>query len=217
MREIISAATGRTVRDILRDEILAPLNFRWTNYGVAPEDVPLVAPSHVTGKPLPVPIAKAFKLAVGGTPQQIIPLSNTPEFLTGIVPSSNTVSTADELSRFAEILCRGGELDGVQIMRPETLRAATRQARRLRPDLATGMAPMRWGTGYMLGSKRFGPFGRDAAGAFGHTGLTDIAVWADPERALSVAVVSSGKPSGHPEAKRYPALLDAINAEIPRI
>lgn len=217
MREIISAATGRSIRDILADEILGPLGFRWTNYGVAPEDVALVAPSHVTGKPLPAPIAKAFKTAVGGTPQQIIPFSNTREFLTGVVPSSNTVSNAHELSRFAEILCRGGELDGVRVLSPETLRAATKQARRLRPDLATGLAPMRWGTGYMLGSKRFGPFGRDAAGAFGHTGLTDIAMWADPQRALSVAVISSGKPSGHPEAKRYPALLNTINAEIPRI
>ncbi|MBI5736839.1 MAG: beta-lactamase family protein [Mycolicibacterium neoaurum] len=217
MREIISAATGRSIRDILADEILGPLGFRWTNYGVAPEDVALVAPSYVTGKPLPAPIAKAFKTAVGGTPQQIIPFSNTREFLTGVVPSSNTVSNAHELSRFAEILCRGGELDGVRVLSPETLRAATKQARRLRPDLATGLAPMRWGTGYMLGSKRFGPFGRDAAGAFGHTGLTDIAMWADPQRALSVAVISSGKPSGHPEAKRYPALLNTINAEIPRI
>jgi CubicO group peptidase (beta-lactamase class C family) len=76
---------------------------------------------------------------------------------------------------------------------------------------------MRWGTGYMLGSKRFGPFGRDAPAAFGHTGLTHIAVWADPARALSAAVVSSGKPGRHPEAGRYPALLDRINAEIPCI
>ncbi|VEG58490.1 penicillin-binding protein, beta-lactamase class C [Mycolicibacterium aurum] len=217
MREIIFAATGRSIREILAEEILDPLGFRWTNYGVAAQDVPLVAPSHVTGKPLPPPIAKAFKAAVGGTPQQIIPFSNTREFLTGVIPSSNTVSNANELSRFAEILRRGGELDGVRVMAPETLRAATAEARRLRPDLATGMAPMRWGTGYMLGSKRFGPFGRDAAGAFGHTGLTDIAVWADPERALSVAVVSSGKPGGHREAKRYPQLLDRINAEIPRV
>ncbi|MDY6997443.1 MAG: lipase LipE [Actinomycetota bacterium] len=217
MREIISAATGRNIRDILRDEILAPLGFRWTNYGVAPEDVSRVAPSHVTGTPLPAPIAKAFKAAVGGTPQQIIPFSNTPAFLTGVIPSSNTVSNAHELSRFAELLCRGGELDGVRVLAPETLQAATRQVRRLRPDIATGLAPMRWGTGYMLGSRRFGPFGRDAAGAFGHTGLTDIAVWADPQRALSVAVVSSGKPGRHPEAGRYPRLLDRINAEMPRI
>ena len=217
VREIVSAATGRSIRDILATEILDPLGFRWTNYGVAEQDLPLVARSHPTGKPLPAPIARAFKLAVGGTLHQIIPFTNTPAFLTSVVPSSSTVSNADELSRFAEILCRGGELDGVRIMRPETLAAAAAPVRRLRPDIATGLMPMRWGTGYMLGSKRFGPFGRDAADAFGHTGLVDIAVWADPTRRLSAAVVSSGKPGRHPEANRYGALLDRINAEIPRV
>ncbi|WP_179466747.1 lipase LipE [Mycolicibacterium vinylchloridicum] len=216
VREIVSAATGRNIRDILAQQILDPLEFRWTNYGVAEQDVPLVAPSHVTGKPLPAPLAAAFRTAVGGTPAQIIPFSNTPLFLTGVIPSSSTVSTADELSRFAEILRRGGELDGVRIMREDTLRAAVAPARRLRPDVATGLAPIRWGTGYMLGSTRFGPFGRNAPGAFGHTGLTNVVVWADPDRQLSVGLISSGKPGAHREAGRYTAVLDHINAEIPR-
>jgi CubicO group peptidase (beta-lactamase class C family) len=215
VREIVSAATGRGIREILAEEILDPLGFRWTNFGVAEQDVPLVAPSHATGKPLPPPIAAAFRTAVGGTLHQIIPFTNTPLFLTGVVPSSSTVSTAQELSRFAEMLRRGGELDGVRVLSPETLYSATRECRRLRPDLATGLVPLRWGTGYMLGSSRFGPFGRDAPAAFGHTGLVDIAVWADPSRDLAVGVVSSGKPGGHREAKRYPALLDCINAEFP--
>ncbi|CAN5236212.1 lipase LipE [soil metagenome] len=217
IREIVSAATGRNIREILATEILEPLGFRWTNYGVALDDVPLVAPSHVTGKPLPAPIAKAFKIAIGGTPQRIIPFSNTPAFLTSVIPSSSTVSTAFELSRFAEILVRGGELDGVRVLEPDTLRAATTEARRLRPDLAMGLMPLRWGTGYMLGSKRFGPFGLGAAQAFGHTGLTDIAIWADPQRALAAGVISSGKPGRHPEANRYTALLDSIATEIPRV
>lgn len=217
MREIVSAATGRNIREILATEILDPLSFRWTNYGVAPADVPLVAPSHATGKPLPAPMAKAFKIAIGGTTHQLIPFTNSERYLTGVLPSSNTVSTADELSRFAEIWRRGGELDGVRVMSPETLRAATREARRLRPDVATGLVPLRWGTGFMLGSDRFGPFGRHAPDAFGHTGLVNIAVWADPSRRLSAGIISSGKPGGHREAKRYPALLDAIAAELPRV
>ncbi len=216
VREIVSAATGRSIREILATEILDPLGFRWTNYGVAEADVPLVAPSYVTGKPLPGPIAAAMKSALGGSMDKIIPFSNTPMFLTSVVPSSSTVSTAEELSRFAEILTRGGEFDGVRVMYPETLRAATRECRRLRPDVATGLMPIRWGTGYMLGSNRFGPFGRNASAAFGHTGLTNIAVWSDPSRRLSVGLVSSGKPGRHPEAGRYSALLDRINAEIPR-
>jgi CubicO group peptidase (beta-lactamase class C family) len=215
VREIVSATTGKDIRDVLAAEILDPLGFRWTNYGVAAQDVPLVAPSHVTGKPLPAPIAAVFRAAVGGTMLQIIPFSNTPKFLTSVVPSSSTVSTADELSRFAEMLRRGGELDGVRVMRPETLRAATTECRRLRPDLATGLAPLRWGTGYMLGSKRFGPFGRNAPAAFGHTGLVNIAVWADPQRALAAGLISSGKPGSHREANRYTAVMDRITAEIP--
>ncbi|KXP06370.1 beta-lactamase family protein [Tsukamurella tyrosinosolvens] len=216
VRELVLAATGRTIREIAATEILDPLGFRWTNFGVAPEDLPAVGLSYATGKPAPPAVEAAFRKVVGGTMQQIVPMSNSPQFLTGIVPSSNLVSTAHELSRFAEILRRGGELDGVRVLRPETLAAATRQARRLRPDFATGGAPLRWGTGYMLGSERFGPFGRHAPAAFGHTGLTEIAMWADPQRELAASVVSSGKPGSHPEAKRYPALLDAITAAFPR-
>jgi len=216
VREIASAATGRSIREILATEILDPLGFRWTNYGVADADVALVAPSHVTGKPLPAPIAAGLKIALGGSMTQIIPFSNSPMFLTSVVPSSSTVSTAGELSRFAEMLRRGGELDGVQVMRAQTLRAAAKPCRRLRPDVATGLAPMRWGTGFMLGSKRFGPFGRDAGAAFGHTGLTNIAIWADPARGLAAGLVSSGKPGHHPESGRYTALLNRITALVPR-
>ncbi|KZS57903.1 lipase LipE [Mycobacterium ostraviense] len=215
MREIVWRATGKEIRDILAAEILDPLGFRWTNFGVAKKDLPLVAPSHATGRPLPPVIAAAFRKAIGGTVHEVIPYTNQPLFLSTIVPSSNTVSTADELSRFMEILRRGGELDGVRIMRPETVRNAVKECRRLRPDVATGLMPLRWGTGYMLGSTRFGPFGRNAPAAFGHLGLVNIAVWADPQRRLAAAVLSSGKPGRDPDAGRYGALLNTITATIP--
>ena len=113
---------------------------------------------------LPAPIAAAFRKAIGGTTHEIIPITNTPLFLKTVIPSSNTISNADEMSRFAEIWRRGGELDGVRVMSPETLHGATRQCRRLRPDVATGLLPARWGTGFQLGTKRFGPFGRECTG-----------------------------------------------------
>lgn len=214
-REIVRAATGKDIRDVLATEILDPLGFRWTNYGVAPQDIPLVAPSHATGKQPTGAAVAVFRKAIGGSVYEIIPVTNSPFFLTTVVPSSNTISTAFELSRFAEIWRRGGELDGVRVLSPETLRAATAQCRRLRPDVATGLAPLRWGTGFMLGSKRFGPFGRGAPAAFGHLGLVNCAVWTDPERGLSAGLISSGKPGQDPEAKRYTALMNTIVAEMP--
>ena len=54
----------------------------------------MVAPSHATGRPLPPVIAAIFRKAIGGTVHEIIPYTNTPVFLTTVVPSSNTVSTA---------------------------------------------------------------------------------------------------------------------------
>ncbi len=215
MREIVYAATGKEIREILATEILDPLGFRWTNFGVARNDLPLVAPSHATGRPLPPLVAQIFRKAIGGTVHEVIPYTNSPLFLTTIVPSSNTVSTANEMSRFAEIWRRGGELDGVRVMSPETLRGAVTECRRLRPDFAVGLMPARWGTGFVLGTKRFGPFGRNAPDAFGHLGLVNIAVWADPERGLAAGVVSSGKPGRDPEARRHKALMDTIAAEIP--
>ena len=215
MREIVYAATGKEIREILATEILDPLGFRWTNFGVDKKDLPLVAPSHATGRTLPPVVAQIFRKAIGGTVHEIIPYTNTPLFLTTIVPSSNTVSTADEMSRFAEIWRRGGELDGVRVMSPETMRGAVKECRRLRPDFAVGLRPARWGTGFILGTNRFGPFGRNAPDAFGHLGLVNIAAWADPARGLAAGVISSGKPGRDPEARRYTALMDTIAAGIP--
>jgi CubicO group peptidase (beta-lactamase class C family) len=217
MREIVYAAAGKDIRDILAAQILQPLGFRWTNFGVAPQDIPLVAPSHPTGKPLPPAIAAIFRKAIGGTVHEIIPYTNTPAFLSTVVPSSNTISTADELSRFAEIWRRGGELDGVRVMSPEQMYGAVQECRRLRPDVAVGLMPARWGTGYMLGTDRFGPFGRNAPQAFGNLGLANIAIWADPARGLAAGLISSGKPGKDPELKRYKALMDTIAASIPRV
>ncbi|HEU0190451.1 MAG TPA: lipase LipE [Mycobacterium sp.] len=216
VREIVSAATGRNIRDILADEILKPLGFRWTNFGVAPQDVPLVAPSHATGRPLPAPIAAVFRKAIGGTVHEIIPFTNKPLFLTSVIPSSNLVSTAFELSRFAEIWRRGGELDGVRVLREDTLRSATAQCRRLRRDVATGMVPMRWGTGFMLGSTGPGPFGSGAPASFGHLGLVSVAMWADPERGLAAGLISSGKPGHDVAPERFTAVLQTIGAAFPR-
>jgi CubicO group peptidase (beta-lactamase class C family) len=217
VREIVYAATGKEIREILATEILDPLGFRWTNFGVDKNDVALVAPSHATGKPLPPVVAQIFRRAIGGTVHEIIPVTNTPFFLTTVIPSSNTVTTADEMSRFAQIWLRGGELDGVRVLQPETLGGAVAESRRLRPDFGLGLMPARWGTGFILGTNRFGPFGRNAAEAFGHLGLVNVAMWADPQRGISAGLISSGKPGRDPQPRRHTALMDTIAAEIPCI
>lgn len=214
VRELVAAATGRSIRDIAADEFLAPFRYRWNNFGVAESDVPLVAPSHATGSANPGLLDAGFRKAVGGSMEEIIPISNRPEYLTDVIPSSNLVSTAFELSKFAEFLRLGGSLDGHRVLAPGTISKAVEQRRRLRPDIATGGAPIRWGTGFMLGSKRFGPFGTDAEHAFGNTGLTQIAIWSDPSRDMAVGIISSGKPVSGNDGKHYATLASTINRAL---
>jgi len=214
--EIVERVTGKTIRQVLGEEILEPLGFRWGNYGVTGEDVDQVGLSYATGpKPLP-PVSTLMTRALGSPPDEIPPLSNDPRFLTGIVPAANVVTTANELSRFFELLRAGGELGGVRVMEPRTIRRAIVETSYRELDLTLG-APMRHASGFMLGADVVSLFGPDTELAFGHLGYTNVIAWADPERALSVGLITSGKPILHLGLPTLWALTRRIGTEAPKV
>jgi CubicO group peptidase (beta-lactamase class C family) len=214
--EVVQVATGRSIREVLAEEILDPLGFRWTNYGVAPEDVEKVGPAYVTGPPLLPPLSTLVTRALGQPLDRVIEISNDPRFLTGIVPSANLVTTAEELSRFFEIFRRGGELDGVRVMEPDTLRRALTEQSRLEIDLSL-LFPTRFAYGLMLGAQVISLFGLDTQHAFGHLGLINIMAWADPERGVSVGLITSGKAVVYPEVARFYGVMQTIASEVPKL
>ena len=55
--EVVKRVTGKDIRRVLAEEILDPLSFRWTNYGVEPADIPLVARNYATGAPALPPVS----------------------------------------------------------------------------------------------------------------------------------------------------------------
>ncbi len=182
IREIVSAATGKDIRDILATEILDPLGFRWTNFGVAPRTI------FRWSRPVTPPASRCrrrsrrfFRMAIGGTtaPDHSVhehPGIPRPPWCRRPAPFDRERAVAlrrNPAPRW-RTRRRPGHAPGDAARRDAT--SAGGCGRTSRP----GLTPLRWGTGYMLGSKRFGPFGRNAPAAFGHTGLTDIALWADP-------------------------------------
>jgi CubicO group peptidase (beta-lactamase class C family) len=214
--EVVQVATGKSLRDVLAEEILEPLGFRWTNYGVAPEDVDKVGPAYVTGPPLLPPLSTLVTRALGQPLDKVIEISNDARFLTGIVPSANLVTNAEELSRFFEIFRRGGELDGVRVMQPETLRRALTEQSRLEIDLSL-LFPTRFSYGLMLGAQVISLYGLDTQHAFGHLGLINIMGWADPERGVSAALITSGKAIVYPEVPRFYGVMQTIASEVPKL
>lgn len=214
--EVVRRVTGRTIRDVLAQEILEPLGFRWGNYGVRPEDVPAVGLNYVTGPPLLPPLSTLVRRALGAPLDEVVELSNDRRFLEGVIPAGNVVTTAHELSRFYELLRLGGELDGTRVLETRTLRRALAEQSYLELDLSLGF-PTRFSLGMMLGARVLSLFGPDTELAFGHLGLINIMGWADPERALSGGLITSGKPIIYPELPRFYGVMRRIAHEAPKV
>jgi len=196
--EVVRRVTGKTIRALLDEEIRRPLGFRWLNYGVAPADLGRVALNYFTGLPALPPLSTLLRRALGVEFHEVPEIANDPRFLLGIVPSGNVVATANELSRFYQLLLDGGELDGVRIFDPRTVRRAIAEQSYFEFDLTLGL-PFRYGMGFMLGADWFSLFGPDTRYAFGHIGFTNIVSWADPERRVAAALLTSGKPLVYPQ------------------
>jgi CubicO group peptidase (beta-lactamase class C family) len=213
LAEVVRRVTGRDIRAVLASEILAPLGFRWMNYGARRRDLTKVARNYFTGPPLLPPLARLARRALGVDFVDVPDLANDPRYLAAIVPAGNAVSSANELSRFYQLLLNEGELDGIRIFEPRTIHRATSEQSYLEFDLTLGI-PTRYSMGFMLGG--FGFYGPDTAHAFGHLGFINILAWADPERQVAVALTNSGKPFFFPEVYFLYDIMRQIGRACPK-
>lgn len=207
--EVVRRATGQDIRSLLAKQVCEPLGFRWMNYGVAPEDVELVADDAVTGLPVDRLLAPLAERILGTTFAGAVELAQDPRFRTGIVPAANVMASAQELCAWYQCLLNEGELNGVRIYDPRTVRHAIGEQSYLEFDM-TLFIPLRHGLGFMLGGEWIGPWGRHTSRAFGHIGLTNIFAWADPERRIAVAINTSGKPMISLDQARLVQLIHCI-------
>ena len=213
--ELVRRVTGKTIRTVLDEEIRQPLGFRWLRYGVERGDLARVAVNYFTGPPTLPPLSMILRRALGVDFHEVPAMSNDPRFLLGIVPSANIVATANELSRFYQLLLEGGELDGVRVFDPRTIRRATAEQSYLEFDFTLGL-PFRYGMGFMLGAQWLSLYGPDTVHAFGHLGFTNVICWADPERGVAAALMTSGKPFIYPELYYLFDVLRLIGVACPK-
>lgn len=94
--------------------------------------------------------------------------------LGGMTGNAGLFSTVHDLGRFAAMFANGGELDGVRVFRPETIRLFTGR------QLGAGSRALGWDT--PSGPGRGASGDRLSSHAFGHTGFTGTSLWVDPDR-----------------------------------
>jgi len=115
-------------------------------------------------------------------PDDMVGPSNSREWREAADGSATGLGTADSLARVYAALACGGELDGVQVLRAETIEAAVQEQPLLHGDGASG----EFGLGYQLLWKQYPGL---PAPTFGHTGMGGSIGLADPTNRLGFGYV----------------------------
>ena len=91
----------------------------------------------------------------------------------GVTGHAGLFTTAADLARFARMMLNGGELEGIRIFKPETVKLMTSVQ-------SPEAVPQRRGLGWDVDSPYAGPRGKFfPVGSYGHTGWTGTSIWND--------------------------------------
>jgi CubicO group peptidase (beta-lactamase class C family) len=212
---VIERVTGKPLRQVLDEEVRKPLGLATFDYGVPAARLKDVAVNAFTGPPVVPPLSLFIKRALSVGFVDACRMSNDPRFLQAVVPAGNICTTASDAAKFMQMLLDGGTLDGARVMGERTIARAMAEQSYLELDLTIGV-PIRYGTGFMLGAPLASPYGMGTPHAFGHLGFTNVFVWADPDRDVAGALLTTGKPVLSPAMAKTWWLLSTIARRMPR-
>lgn len=213
--EVATRAADKPLQELLRTILAGPLDAWSLTYGY-PEGSPHTPARSASTGPMAIPgISHLVDRLLGMPAALLAPMMEGSVGRRAVVPAGNVYASAEEASRFMQMLLDGGTWDGHRVLRPETVAAAVAPAGRLVVD-GSFPAPIRFTAGFMRGEVGVSLFGVRAPQAYGHLGFTTILLWADPEREMSAALCTTGK-AIHPVALTgFATMVGTITATISR-
>jgi CubicO group peptidase (beta-lactamase class C family) len=206
---------GKSFRDLLAEELFGPLGMKDTSLG---------ARADLDSRRVPVIVRDR-------TPDMFEPdlLEASAALMDERfeLPAGGCLTTTHDLFRFAECFRRGGELDGVRILAPSTIRLMTTNQT---GDLPNGLwdyarATLGWpifpaylGYGFFLrGEGAWYPtaFGLTSSpSTYGGFGAGSNAFWVDPERDLVCVFLSAGLMAETSSFLRHQKIGDLVQAAL---
>lgn len=212
--EVLRRTTGRELRPLLRDAFAEPLGARYLSYGLPPRERRRAARNAFTGPPLPWGLAWAARRALGVPFEQVVEISHDRRFFEAVIPAGNIYASAEDVCRFFEMLRCQGRWQGRRLLAPTTVAAAVAPYGPLRFD-RTLLVPVRFSAGLILGEHGLSLYGWNCPRAFGHLGFINTVCWADPDRDLSVALLTTGKPLNLGSVVGLARVIRAISRQCP--
>ena len=195
--EIVQRASGQTLPEFAAKRVFTPLQMTTTMFHPPDGLRPRIAPTE----------------RVDGVILRGIVHDPTARYMGGAAGHAGLFSTADDLSRFAEMLLAQGQLGGVRIFSPLTVEKMTS------PQTAPNQTVLR-GLGWDLDS----PFSSNRgellpAGSFGHTGFTGTSMWMDPvTKTFVILLANSVHPTVRPAISSLRSkVATAVAANLPEL
>jgi CubicO group peptidase (beta-lactamase class C family) len=195
---LVEVVSGQKLEDYFREHIFAPLKMDDTSYNV-PEakGVRLVAQQQRAGQRM----------------DGAVELQNPQAGLTVATPigGGGLASTADDYGRFVRMLLNGGTLDGVRVLKPETVAMMSQnQIGALSVPALKSALPRsadftfiadgrdKWGLGFLITADQVP--GKRSPGSLSWGGINNTYFWIDPARGIAAVIMMQYLPFADAEA-----------------
>jgi CubicO group peptidase (beta-lactamase class C family) len=194
LAEVLRRLDGgkRAYRDILAQDLFAPLGMKDTALGLRPDLAARFCPVVARDRRPGISFAEEYEMFGAMVTAD------------AEIPSLGCVTTANDLGRFAEMLRNGGSLDGARILSPAMVALAMRNhtGAMVNDTWAPLLETRGWkpwpaflGLGFYLrgDGPQGAPFGSLASpSTFGGLGAGSTMFWIDPQRDLTFVFLSTG-------------------------
>jgi CubicO group peptidase (beta-lactamase class C family) len=155
--EVLRRVTGKTLKEFVRDEIAGPVGADF-QIGARPEDTERIAEIIPATEPFDIPLDQLSEPAMktfAGAPSPEI--ANTAAWRAADIGAVNGHGNARSLARILSAISLGGTVNGVQLLRPDTVESIF-EVQCDGPDVVLLGHPLRWGLGFGLPQRRTVPF-----------------------------------------------------------
>ncbi|HVK12917.1 MAG TPA: exo-beta-N-acetylmuramidase NamZ domain-containing protein [Gemmataceae bacterium] len=174
--ELVGRVGGKPVDEFAAENVFAPLKMADTGFKPSEGLKKRTAPTGARdGKSIVGEVHDPRAFALGG-----------------VAGHAGLFGTADDLARYCRMLIRGGELDGVRVLSPLTVKLFTEPC----PVPPSGLRSRGWDVGTSFSAQRGELF--PEGDGFGHTGFTGTSVWVDPPSRTAAIILTSRL---HPDEK----------------
>jgi CubicO group peptidase (beta-lactamase class C family) len=177
---VVERASGQRLSDFLEERLFGPLGMQATAFHV---------PENAMGR-----LAQTFEAGPDGAPLEMIDVSAAPGNDSG---GAGAVSTAGDYLRFTQMLLNGGELDGVRVLSPTSVKLMTadhlgdRIATPVTPgELLMGVPGYSFGLGVMVRQADGIAGVPGSEGEFMWAGYGGTFFWADPEEEIAAVLMT---------------------------